>query len=188
MANGISQNRKNDQYIREFVKTIKDVPNQVLAAASIAGFKAAVRHTYMDSGQFALNWQIKMGARARFLPEIQYRTRTGPFKRGDKRTEKGESDRIFSIAMGREGLPESPYGHYSSSELYRKISRSRSKKVSISNPFWDKRYGSETYIKGGRSGYPANAAVRPGHMVDKAIRQAATRAAHTTLKRLEREA
>ena len=187
MSNGISQSVKNDKYIRDFVKTVKSIPSQVLAAASIAGFKAAVRHTYMDSGQFALNWQIKVGARARFVPEIQYRTRVGQYRRGDKRTDKGESDKIFSVVMSREGLPESPYAHYSSSDLYRRISRSRAKTVRISNPFWDSKYGSEVYVRGGRNGYPANAVGRPGHLVNKYIQQAATRAAHTTLKRLEKE-
>jgi hypothetical protein len=186
MSNGISQHVKKDQYIKTLAKEIRSVPNKVLAAAAIAGFKAAVRHTYMDSGQFAMNWQIYVGSRPRFVGAIRYRTKDGPIKRGNQLTAKGMSDKVFSTVMSRKGLPKSPYAHYTGTELYNRIANSRVKKISISNPFWDSRYGSESYVRGGRSGYPANAAVRPGHMVDKAIRQAATRAAHTALKRLEK--
>jgi hypothetical protein len=189
MSNGIKHSASNNHYIRTLAKEIRSIPGQVLAAATIAGFKAAVRHTYMDSGQFAMNWQLYVGARARFVPATEYRTKNGPMKRGDKLTAKGKADSVFAKVMAREGIPESPYSGYSHSDLYLKISTSRVMKTSIANPFWDDAYGkSNTYNAGGHSSYKSRSAIRPGHMVDKAIRQAATRAAHTALRKLESKA
>ena len=176
---------KNDQYIKTLAKEIRAVPGKVLAAATIAGFKAAVRHTYMDSGQFASNWQIYAGARPHFVSEKKLRGKHGPLKRGSKLTEKGGSDQIFSAVMREKGLPESPYAQFSHTDFYLKVSTSRIQKTAISNPFWDSKYGSsDSYNPNGYSSYKSRAAIRPGHMVDKAITKAATRAAYRTLKSL----
>lgn len=183
MSNGLNVDRQNDAYLKHFVKQLRETPGEVLATAAIAGFRAAVSHTYMDSGQFAFNWQIGVGKTPVFVEEIPYRGKL--IKRGDKLTDSGATQKIYTAAMKANRLPVGRHAQIKGTALFKEIVRRGVWHVSITNPYWDSKYGSESYSAGSRNGYPANAAVRPGHMVDRAIQQASTRAAHRVVKRLE---
>ena len=172
----LKTNRKNDQYIREFARQVREIPTKILVVGTIAGYKAAVRHTYMDSGQFALNWQVLWGVRPKFTPPVWYQKQAGYPEKGSKLTIKGDTEKIFAMVMKRENLPLSAYASIQHSELFKKMAKTRTIKSSITNPFWDEQYGE----------YPSRAADRPGFKVDSEIRKAVTRAVYRALKSAEK--
>jgi len=184
MSNGLAVSRRNNEYIKQLQKEIRSIPGAVLSAATAAGFKAAVSHTYMDSGQFAMNWHIGIGKNPPVIGPVAYRD-SGVLKKGSNLSKRGQTGKVFSVQMRMHGLPSSKYAPISKSRLYKEIISSNVSYTSITNPFWDDAYGrGNSYNADGYSSYKSRAAIRPGHMVDKAISQAITRAAHYTMKRI----
>ena len=175
-SNLLEVKRKNDAYTKLIQKQLRSVPASILAAGAIAGFKAAITHTYQDSGQFAYNWQLSLGRSPSFNPANMVREKAGPYNQGDERTAKSDT-KVFQHLMAVYQLPPSKYSSIKNSKLYKFIVTGNYSQVTLSNPLWDSKYGSyvgRTVEKGGT--FNANAA----------IQAAITRAAHTAMKNVNK--
>ena len=172
MAGGISKHRaSNKAYLLKVIQDIEEMPHEILASAAISGFKAAVKHTYKDSGQFAMNWRISPSGSGRIPAPVYYSRKSGYPK---SRSGGGESF-AYDHVMQTHGIPERENAPLKDSRTFRDIVGKKSTKVSISNPF---------YNTGKYGPYPYRAAIN--YNVEMHIKSAITQAAYRAAKRWDK--
>ena len=169
--------QKNRLYKKRFIGAIRQSVRKANALRAVMAYRAALKATWQDSGQFADNWFIKIGVTGVTYPPRFERGGYRVGKRGDQRSQRGRAQRVVSMKLRQVGINNN---NPATTSLFASLAHKSGildiQWITIYNPLYDKGRASGHNTPKPYWYYAAEA--HPGHQVEQAVEHPHTVVAH----------